>query len=376
LFTYFMSLSRRSFIATTAGSLVALTTPNWSQAKQARKLSNGVDISWLPDVEAAGGRFLTKAGKEIDGIALLKSNGVRVGRVRVFVNPTTPNGQLSRAISLAKRLKAADMEICVDLHYSDDWADPGSQVVPALWPTNIADLEVQVIDHTTETLKSFVKAVAPPQWVQIGNEISNGFMWPLGHLNSGTEEGWQNFVTLYNAGDYALREVLPQAKSVLHLDCGGDGDRIRWWLNNTQSRGLAKFDLLGLSYYCQWQGSLEDLSNALRVVTTEFKMPVLIAETAYPWSSQKFGNDVINTDAAQLAGFPQTPDGQRNYVAALERLLRSQPANRGVGFWWWEGLARPVQSSGAATLWNGGMANSTLVDLNGMALPSLQLFNG
>ena len=116
-------------------------------------------------------------------------------------------------------------------------------------------------------------------------------------------------------------------------------------------------------------------SQALNTVSN-FAQYRLAIYTAYPWSSQKFGNDVINTDTAQLAGFPQTPDGQRNYVAALEKLLRSQPANRGVGFWWWEGLARPVQSWGAATLWNGGMANSTLVDLNGVALPSLQLFNG
>ena len=370
-----MEISRRGFLTTSALTVALAATPFRAGAIGPRTLKNGVDISWLPDVEAAGGRFYTSTGQLIDGIALLKLSGVKVGRIRVFVNPTTPNGNLDRAIALAKRLKALSMEVCVDLHYSDDWADPGLQATPVLWPTNIADLQAQVGTYTTATLKKFVKAGVTPQWVQLGNEISNGFLWPLGRITSGSESEWQNFVTLHNAATTSLRQVLPRAKSVIHLDCGADPNRVRWWFTNAVSHGLKAFDLVGLSYYCQWQGSLDGLSQTLQVVTTELKKPVLIAETAYPWTSQKFGNDVIDTSTAQLAGYPQSPIGQRDYVVYLKNLLRAQPGTLGVGLWWWEGLATRVQTSGSQDLGNGGMANSALVDTNGRVLPALKAFD-
>ena len=132
---------------------------------------------------------------------------------------------------------------------------------------------------------------------------------------------------------------------------------------------------MGLSYYCQWQGPLDNLSKALQVVTTELKKPVLIAETAYPWTPQKFGNDVIDTSTAHLAGYPQSPLGQRDYVVYLKNLLRAQPGTLGVGLWWWEGLATVVKPTTGQPGWNGGMANSTLVDTSGKALPALKAFN-
>ncbi len=370
LFTWKMQITRRQLFATTAASLVSVALPMRSDAAELRALSNGIDISWLPDVEAAGGLFYTDTGRKMDGISLMKYYGIKIGRLRVFVNPSSGNGNLDRAIALAKRLKAAGIEVCVDLHYSDDWADPGWQQVPAAWPTNIADLEVQVIDYTTATLKKFLAAGISPQWVQIGNEISNGFLWPIGHIASGSHTEWENFVTLYNAGAYALRETLPKAKSVLHLDCGGDPNRVRNWYTTATEHGLADFDVFGLSYYCQWQGSLDNLQTTLNVVSIELKKPVLIAETAYPWTSQKFGNDVIDTSTAHIDGYPQSPEGQMNYVATLVNAIRSQPKNLGVGIWWWEGLAIQVKSASASELWNGGMENSTLVDITGKALPA------
>ena len=371
-----MLLTRRELFGTSLAALLAITIPSSSMAATARKLKNGVDISWLPDVEAAGGKFYTATGHQVDGISLLKLNGLRVGRLRVFVNPSTGNGNLERAIALAKRLKAQGLEVCVDLHYSDDWADPGLQQAPSAWPTNLPDLEVEVINYTKATLSSFISAGVHPEWVQIGNEISNGFLWPLGHLATGSENEWENFVTLYNAGSYALREVLPKAKSVLHLDCGGDPSRVRNWYETATRHGLSDFDVFGLSYYCQWQGSLADLANTLQVVSTEIKKPVLIAETAYPWTPEKFGNDVINTDTAHIDGYPQTPLGQSSYIETLNKLIRNQPKNLGVGTWWWEGLATIVQSKDGKIWWNGGMANSALVDTSGKALPGLNSLKG
>jgi len=371
-----MEITRREAIAGSIAAITSFALPNFASGATRSVLKNGVDISWLPDVEAAGGKFYTAEGKVIDGIALLKLNGIRVGRIRVFVNPTTGNGEIGRAIALAKRLKNQGMEVCVDLHYSDDWADPGWQQAPAAWPTNLADLELQVINYTQEALGKFVSAGVYPQWVQLGNEISNGFLWPIGHIATGSSDEWENFVTLYNAASYALRQTLPRAKSVLHLDCGGDPAKVRYWYQSATEHGISDFDIFGLSYYCQWQGPLDALATTLQVVSTEIKKPVLIAETAYPWTPEKFGHDVIDTSTAHLDGYPQTPAGQSAYVSNLKALLRSQPKNLGVGIWWWEGLATFVQSADQQELWNGGMANSALVDTSGKALPALKALKG
>ena len=179
-----MQLTRRELFISGAASLATFALPLRSNAGTLKTLKNGIDISWLPDVEAAGGVFYTETGRKIDAISLMKYYGIKVGRLRVFVNPSTLNGNLDRAIALAKRLKAQGIEVCVDLHYSDDWADPGLQQAPAAWPSKISNLEEQVIKYTTETLNRFLSAGVSPQWVQIGNEISNGFLWPLGHISS------------------------------------------------------------------------------------------------------------------------------------------------------------------------------------------------
>ena len=374
-FTWSMGLSRREFLISGSLTLAAASIPHPVHAAGVKTLSNGVDISWLPDVEAAGGLFYTSSGQRIDPISLLKMNGVRIGRIRVFVNPQTLNGDLSRALTLAKRLKSQRMEICLDLHYSDNWADPKNQATPKEWSTEIASLEREVTSYTEKTLQQFVNVDAAPKWVQIGNEIGGGFLWPLGQIANGSVASWQNFIRLHNAGTRALRRIIPSARSVVHLEWGGDPDRVRWWLLNAQKFGLANCDVIGLSYYSQWSGSLTNLENTLNVVSSEFKFPVVIAETAYPWISQQFGNDVVDIATAKLSGIPYSPQGQKQFVQSLRGMLLQQPANRGLGFWWWEGLATIVRSPDEAILLNGGMANATLVDTTGKALPALKLMH-
>ena len=356
--------------------LSSLTSLTELHAIKLRSLSNGADISWLPEVEAAGGKFFDAKGRRIDPISLLKLSGAKVGRIRVFVNPQSENGSLNRAIALAKRLKANKLEICIDLHFSDTWADPANQTMPAGWSNEIEQLENEVFEYTQQTLKTFVLSGVTPQWVQIGNEVAGGFLWPVGKITSGDASQWQNFVRLQNASTRALRAVLPKARSIVHLECGGDHQRVQWWLNNAQTYGLVNYDVLGLSYYSQWSGPLEELSKTLNVVTSEFKKPVVIAETAYPWISQQFGNDVLDTNKALLDGHPFTANGQKKFVLSLEKILRQQPGNRGVGLWWWEPMALKVLDSSGVIIWNGGMANSALFDIQGRVLPALNALNG
>ena len=371
-----MKLSRRHLLLGAGVALSGLTSSPELHASKPRSLSNGVDISWLPEIEAAGAKFFNAQGMQVDAIALLKQSGVKVGRIRVFVNPETENGSIDRAIAIAKRLKTHKLEICINLHFSDTWADPSNQTTPAGWSNEIDKLENEVYKYTQEVLLKFSRAGIVPNWVQIGNEVAGGFLWPLGKITSGQASQWQNFVRLQSASALAIRELLPDALIIVHLECGGDSQRVQWWLNNARTYGLNNYDVLGLSYYSQWSGSLIQLSKTLNVVTNVFKKSVVIAETAYPWTSRRFGNDVIDTSKAPLVGHPLTAGGQKKFVLSLEKLLRQQPGNRGLGLWWWEPMAIQVRSSSGAITWNGGMANSALIDSEGRVLPALSALNG
>jgi len=367
-----MELNRREFISASAvTAALALLPMNSAQAK-IRRLKNGIDISWLPDVEAAGGKFFTSTGSVIDPIRLMKMSGISVGRIRVWVNPEAANGSINRAIKLAKRLKQQGIAICIDFHFSDTWADPAHQSIPATWSSeSLTQLKTELSEYISSALYKFRAAKVTPQWVQLGNEISNGFLWPLGKIDSSSPDQWRNFVSLYKSATKALRKASPKTQSILHLDCGGDSGKLQWWFAMAEQYGLTDYDVVGLSYYSQWHGSLTNLRAGLSTALELTGKPVLIAETAYPWTVRRFGSDVLDVEKSGLANLPLTEVGQANYVKHLQSLMRSLPNNSGLGVWWWEGLSRQVKASNGNVIWNGGMGNAALVNSSGRALKSL-----
>ena len=364
-------LSRRKFLGAMTIAALAASTPGRALAKPKRMLANGIDISWLPEIEKYKKNFFTRARRPMDAIKLMKFQGVKVGRIRVWVDPIDGNGDLDRAIKLAKRLKKANLQICIDFHYSDTWADPGHQTTPAGWSTtSIDDLEDSVYTYTKRTLRLFKAAGVTPEWVQLGNEITFGMMWPLGYIDGENVTQWQNLSRLHQAATNALREVAPKAKSILHLHPGGDYNWIKWWLEQADQYNITEYDVIGISFYTQWQGDLTNLQSVLDLIAIERRQKVLVAETAYPWTPTTFGNDVIDVSHPQLTGYPYTPTGQANYVKKIQNMLLALPNNRGLGVWWWEGLATKVEVN-STIVWNGGMANSALVNTDRTALPAL-----
>jgi len=368
-----MELNRREFISA-SGIAAALTILPMSSAQASiRKLKNGIDISWLPDVEKAGGKFFTSTGSVVDPIRLMKISGISVGRIRVWVNALDGNGSITRAIKLAQRLKRHGLEVCLDFHFSDTWADPAHQSIPSTWSNaSIAQLKVDVSDYVSSALGQFRAAKVTPQWVQLGNEISNGFLWPLGKIDSNSAGQWENFVSIHHAASSALRKAAPKSKSILHLDCGGDSNKLQWWLDMATQYGLTNYDVLGISYYSQWHGSLADLNAAIHTALQVSKKPIIIAETAYPWTVRKFGSDVLDISKSGLANLPLTENGQADYVKRLQSLVRNLPNNSGLGIWWWEGLSYGVRAKNGAKIWGGGMENSALVSPSGKALAALK----
>ena len=215
----------------------------------------GADISWVHEQEDQGVRF-TDRGKEQNILAVLKSHGFNWIRLRVFYDPKAEKGysskgycDLEHTLAMAKRIKAAGMRFLLDFHYSDTWADPGHQSKPAAWANlHGADLEKAVHDHTRDVVAALKQQGTPPDMVQIGNEISNGFLWPDGNVwKSGK---WDVFCGLIKAGIAGAKEADPSVKIMLHLAWGGQNAQSRSFLDKALAQGV-EFDIIGQSYYLQ-----------------------------------------------------------------------------------------------------------------------------
>ena len=163
-----------------------------------------------------------------------------------------------------RRAKDLGMEVCLDFHYSDTWADPGNQQTPEAWK-NITSLEVledSVYQYSLNTLNYLNSKGLMPEMVQIGNEINCGMLisetlegFPNLNACSGN---WKNLGDVINEGIKAVREVSSQSsvntKVLLHV---ADPKNLDWWFGNiTTTGGVTDFDIIGFSYYPLWHTTI------------------------------------------------------------------------------------------------------------------------
>ena len=203
----------------------------------------GADLSTLPEVEKAGGRFTDEKG-ERSALSILREHGVNLVRLRLWNDPCDPDGtpygggtsDLPRVLELARRCKALGLPWLLDLHYSDFWADPGKQFPPKAWAGYDAEgLTRAVYDFTRETLETLKAEELLPAIVAVGNEITNGILWPLGKVPE-----WPNLVRFLAAGLRAVREAAPSARTMLHLDNGGNRALYAAWFDRIRASRTAR----------------------------------------------------------------------------------------------------------------------------------------
>ena len=269
---------------------VAQMTPTADQLAPPTKAIGrmiGADISFLPQIENGAGRFFGGAGKcfeaerEVDAIELLKDHGFNYIRLRIFVRPENEKGYapgqgfcgLDSTLSMARRVKAAGLGLLLDFHYSDYWADPQQQNKPLAW----ADLDYETLkdsvrSYTVAVLRAMERQGTLPDMVQIGNEINHGILWPDGHI--GNPDG---LAGLLQAGVAGTEAVAPGMPVMMHLALGGQNDEARFWLDNLIARGVT-FDIIGISYYPRWHGTLEDLYANLHDLIDRYHKPVNVVE--------------------------------------------------------------------------------------------------
>ena len=285
----------------------------------------GADISWLQSQEDRGTEF-SDGGIKGDALEILRDNGFNYIRLRLFVDPRSELGysrregycDLEHTLQMAHRIKQAGMMFLLDFHYSDNWADPQKQIMPQAWQTySYMEVQEALYNHTREVLEALVKQGTAPDMVQVGNEVSNGMLWPYGSVR----HSFEGLCGLLKEGVRAVREVTPEAAIMLHVALGGQHEEsVRFF--EAMNRYGVEYDLIGQSYYPEWHGTLEELEFNLRDLATRYHKPIIVVE-------------------------------YRDHFKEIDRIVRSLPEALGRGTFIWEATSpqwgKLFDEEGAAT---------------------------
>ncbi|MFF1461105.1 arabinogalactan endo-beta-1,4-galactanase [Streptomyces sp. NPDC058330] len=303
----------------------------------------GGDLSTLPKNEAHGAVYRDAGGRAGDAMSILENSGMNYVRLKVWVDPADGYNDKAHVLAMAKRAKALGMKTLVDFHYSDAWADPGKQNKPAAWAGHdYGRLRTDVHDHTYDVLNALKAQGTTADMVQIGNETNAGMLWP-----EGSTSNWSQLAGLLTSGANAAKEVSSTTKVALHLAEGGDNAGARWWFDNAVAQKVP-FDVIALSYYGYWHGSLTELQTNLDDAASRYGKPVMVAETAYAHTladADGLENNVA-TSGQLVAGYPATPAGQAANLRDVMSVVEAVPNGRGLGAVYWEPAWTAVTGSG------------------------------
>ncbi|OGO62088.1 MAG: hypothetical protein A2029_10010 [Chloroflexi bacterium RBG_19FT_COMBO_47_9] len=333
----------------------------------------GADISSLKKSEDMGGIYKYSDGTEADALQILKDNGLNYARLRVFVDPADGYHGKVELLEMAQRFKTLGIKLLVDFHYSDNWADPGKQYKPAAWKDfDFEGLKKAVYEHTYDVCSSLADQGTPPDMIQVGNEINAGMLWPDGDYNH-----FDNMAALLKEGYRAVKDCSNSTLVMLHIAEGGDNDLARWWFDNITRREVP-YDVIGISYYPFWHGSLAELQNNLNDITSRYDKDVIVVETAYAFTDQE-DDSLANIANSEMAtpGYPFTPEGQRSMMRDIMSIVRAVPNGRGLGIFYWDATWTAVPGNGwDSTDPNSGNAweNQALFDYDDRALPAQEEF--
>jgi arabinogalactan endo-1,4-beta-galactosidase len=335
----------------------------------------GSDISALERIEQGGGVF-RQGAQAGDAIAILRAHGNNVFRLRLFVNPNGTEvevNDLPYTIRLAQRVKAAGATLLLDFHYSDTWADPGHQVTPGAWAgLDSVALEQQVESYSADVITQLKQAGALPDIVQVGNEVDDGMLWPLGRLSGAaadTAGRWGRFTRLLKAGIRGVRGALGPSDSVrimLHYSQGGSYGGTQWFFDHIDAYGVP-YDLIGLSYYPWWHGTLTGLQANLQATALRYSRDIMVVETSYPWRAG--GWEAMATNRAAMT-WPISPTGQASFLRDLIEVVAAVPNGHGAGVVWW--YPEAIQVPGLF-IWGGG--SLALFNAGGSVLPAASEFD-
>jgi arabinogalactan endo-1,4-beta-galactosidase len=360
----------------------------------------GMDVTTLEETESLGGKFYEN-GEEAPLFDILKRHGVTSIRLRLWNNPFNEKGEnygaggcdIDTVLRAARRAAENGMNWMLNFHYSDFWADPGRQLIPKAWQgLNMDQLEKAVYEYTKETLARCKNEALYPAYTQIGNEITNGLLWPSGKVDydkvSGDPVSYSNMTRLLKAGAAAARES-GDVKIIFHLERSCDNVRYRQWFDAVKAAGV-DYDIIGVSYYPHWHGTMAEVSDNLNDISARYNKDVMVVETAYPFTDKHYSglpgvSLVINGEMTLPDGssppYPLSVEGQCNFLRDLVKMVKSVKRCTGLYYWepGWLPLDGSTWSTGSARKYIGEehkaggneWANNCLFDYKGNLLPAI-----
>ena len=335
----------------------AMSCPGYAQ-----DIWRGVDLSYVNELEDCGAVYRHE-GEASDPYAIFAGKGANIVRLRLWHTPDwTEYSTLPDVTRSIRRAKQHDMAVLLDFHYSDDWADPGNQIIPAAWRTakTTEELAQRLYDYTYETLMTLDGQGLLPEYVQVGNEI-NTEMLLTEEIAEHTPINWERNVVLLNAGISAVRQVSDDSGKTIGLMLHvAQPENVGPWVDAAAEAGILDFDIIGVSYYAKWSKMPFNLvEEAIRRLHHRYGKDVVVVETAYPWTLRynDQAHNILGADSL-IDGYPATQDGQRRLLIDLtSAVLRGG----GLGVVYWE----PAWvSSDCKTRWGQGShwENASLFD--------------
>jgi arabinogalactan endo-1,4-beta-galactosidase len=336
--------------------LLLFVLPLAARAQQYTDYAFGADLSFLKQVEDQG-KIFKDGGVAKPGLQIFRDHGYNYIRLRICVEPVTaglPN-DLAYTIALAKQARALGFKFVLSFHFSNAWADPTNEPTPAAWKGLTHEQLVDAIfAHTRDTIAACREAGVMPDIVGVGNEITNGFCWPVGKL----PENWDNLAAMIYAGINGVdagRGNTRRPRILLHVDHGGDVRDTKRFFDKIADYGIP-YDIVGLSFYPWSHGTLVDLRANCRFIAEDLQKDVVVMETGAYW---KPGPYFLKSPPP----FPETPEGQKQWFAAVNEVVMATPHGRGKGVFWWEpAAARDLVARG-------------FFDDDGNALPVFEAFH-
>lgn len=361
------------------------------------KFVKGMDLSTMAELRRLGAKYYDNS-EETDILEIMKRYDVDTIRLRLWNDPFSDKGEpygagtndLETVLSMAKEVTRAGLGVHLNFHYSDFWADPGKQIKPKAWKNyGAAELERAVYEYTADTLRVFYENDVNLTMVQVGNELSAGLLWPEGKVPA-----YDNIARFVNAGIRGVRAVYSELPIMVHLDNGGDNELYRTWFDEFMKRA-EDFQIIGLSYYPFWHGTLNMLRNNMNDIAVRYGKDLILNEVSMGFTMEDYAEYeklspgerkgyATKKEIVEKIDYPMTREGQAQFMRDILALLKAVPNGHGRGFFYWEPAWLPVAGSGwatdAALAYTGEAgpsgnewANQALFDYDGNVLPALSV---
>lgn len=319
----------------------------------------GCDLSFLPEIRSSEYIAKNRQGQNEDMLLTLKKEGVNTIRLRVWNNPSSVHSGLSEVKNFAQEIHEIGLKVLITVHYSDWWADPGSQTKPQEWNSlSYSALKDSVYEFTKRVITE-----TNPEYIQIGNEINGGLLWDDGRISKLSQ-----MVGLLQQGCKAVRDNSSSTKIIIHFAGFENAENFYTKISSLN------YDIIGLSYYPLWHGKdLNALKTTVSKLVTTFNKSIFIAETAYPFTLgyNDWTNNVLG-DATQIIDkYPATESGQLAFLLEIKSIMTAQ--SYGLGFCYWGG--EYVAFKGNTAKDGSSFENMALWDFSSIALPAITVFN-